>query len=179
MTPTRPATSRAATALRLAAALPLILAATAASAQSTITAKPLSDDDCSQLAKETSDRTGVPVDVVVGDAGPYIFTNLDGTACLFSGTATGVSKNLENLATIGEGFEGWTRDSAYDADAPGATSVTFTRGNDWFALSVGAEPPTDTCEDVMISECKAPLSEWTWTVSGMAFTAPAGVRPEY
>lgn len=167
-------------ALRPLAILPILMAATAADAQSTVTVKPLSDQECTALAKEVSDKTGVSVDSVVGDASVYMFTNLDGTACLFSGTASGLSKNLDSLATIGDGYSGWTRDSAYDADGPGGTSVAFTRGTDWFALSVGAEPPSGSCEDVMVSECKVPFEKWTWTVSGMAFsTSSRSEKPSY
>ncbi|MEW5421548.1 hypothetical protein [Amorphus sp. 3PC139-8] len=167
-------------ALQLLAIAPFLMVASAAHAQSAITVKPLSDDECTALAKELSNRSGVSVDMVVGSADSYLFTNVGGTACLFSGTATGISKNLENLSKIAGGFEGWTRDNAYDADGPDGTNAAFTRGQDWFAVSVSAEPPSGECEDVMISDCKAPKEKWTWTVSGIAFTAPASsVKPEF
>lgn len=165
---------RARRVLPILAATAFLVAAGAANAQSNITAKPLPDETCADLAKTASKETGVTVDTVVGDAGPYMYANVDGTACLFSGTATGLTTSPDALADLDDGFEGWTRDTAYDADGPGATSITLRRGDDWFGLTVNAEPPADQCTDVMVSECKAPKKEWNWTVTGMAFSAPAG-----
>lgn len=176
-TDARPSAFRA---LPILAMTALLGAGGIAHAQSSITAKPLPEATCTDLAKTASDKTGVHVDTVVGDAGPYMYSNIDGTACLFSGTATGVAENLETVADIGDGLEGWTRDSAYDADGPGSTSVTYRRGDtDWFSLEVSAEPPAGECDNVMISECKVPMKEWEWTVSGMAFSLPASARPQF
>ncbi|MGX1306948.1 hypothetical protein AB7M35_001668 [Amorphus suaedae] len=167
-------------AMPLLALATLLLAATAAHSQSSITVSPLSEQDCAALAKDVSDRTGVSVDSTIGSADAYMYTNLVGNACLLSGTATGVSKDLTQLSVVGEGYKGWTRVPAYDADGPGSTSVTFKRDKAWFGLSVGAEPPAGRCDDVMISDCKAPMEDWTWTVSGMAFTAPSTAdRPSF
>tara|TARA_R110002020_G_scaffold20374_48_gene69695 strand:+ start:4607 stop:5155 length:549 start_codon:yes stop_codon:yes gene_type:complete len=170
-TDARPTTRRA---LPILAAAALLVSGAAAHAQSLITAKPLAEETCADLAKTASKETGVPVDTVVGDAGPFMYTNVDGTACLFSGTATGLDKSPAGLARLADGFEGWTRVASNDADGPGATSLTLRRDDDWFGLSVAAEPPAGSCDGVMVSECKAPMKEWTWTVTGMAFSAPAG-----
>ncbi|WP_018699635.1 hypothetical protein [Amorphus coralli] len=156
------------------AATAILVAGTAAHAQSQITAKPLPQETCTDLAKTASEKTGISVDTVIGDAGPYMYTNVDGSACLFSGTATGLDTSLSELAGLADAFEGWTRDSSYDADAPGATSLTLRRSDDWLGISVDAEPPAGQCGDVMLSECKAPMKEWMWTFTGMAFSAPSG-----
>jgi len=170
-TDARPSARRA---LPILAATAFLLAGGIAHAQPTITAKPLPDETCADLAKTASKETGVPVDTVNGDAGPYMYTNVGGTACLFSGTATGLTTSPDALAKLADGFEGWTRVASNDADGPGAASMTLRRGDDWFGLSVNAEPPAGSCDSVMVSECKAPMKEWTWTVTGMAFSAPAG-----
>lgn len=155
-------------ALALFLSLAGLVAARAAPAEPV--ARPLPPDVCSALRTDFAAALGFPLasgtqsPKTVSDSAPA------GTACTFSGRATGLGQSyadaLRRLETI---VEGWDQIAEISADGPESTVQGYRKDDRRVVVALDRSPPDGTCENTVQVRCKVPAKRWRWTFKAAAY----------
>ncbi|MFO1103956.1 MAG: hypothetical protein U1E20_13745 [Methylocystis sp.] len=158
--------------LLLAAALSILSGALANGSIANAAAQnvtPLPSDECSAIARTIGDVVGIALKTTVGTPD---LPDLHGTACLMSGSATGLTMEFDNARKKLEASllrAAWTAVIDFDADGPASTQKGFAKASQRVVYALSTEPPHRACANVPIVDCKVPRRRWVWTLKLTAF----------
>lgn len=94
----------------------------------------------------------------------------DGTACRFSGRATGIEHRFgDALGGLQAIVEGWEEITDIAADGPSSTTAGYRKGDRRIIVFLRAEPPDGQCETVVSRDCRLPAKRWRWTFDAVAY----------
>jgi hypothetical protein len=130
---------------------------------------PLAAVDCDFIAKSLGNAIGIRLAAGVG---PPTFPNsIQGTACIISGEATGLTIEFLNAQRkLDAALPGWQHINEFDADGPYGTTKGFMKGSQRIVYNLEIDPPAGACRtNVPISNCKVPQRRWTWKVDAVGF----------
>jgi hypothetical protein len=141
-----------------------------AAAASDLAVVPVDSAECEALSNAIAERVGVELTVSTSDFASEN-AHMQGTACILSATGTGQEfGNFVDVAqVIREIFtsEGWTENSAYQADGPTGTVSGYEDGFKTAFVHVSWEPSEEAnCPtDQPISACNVEPSQQLFTLT--------------
>lgn len=133
-------------------------------------AEPLPADVCGALNKDFAAALRFPLKAGLGAPATVIDDTPAGTACTFSGQATGLTHRFDDaLKRLQKHVEGWEPIPDFAADGPGSTVEGYRRGDRRIVFALTVEPPAGPCDNVVQASCKVPRTRWPWTFRAVAY----------
>lgn len=131
---------------------------------------PLPQADCHALAKEMGNAIGLPLVTATAHPEKDVFiADLRGNACLISGSGKGVRRSLADVSmAVRKRFAGWKEELDLQADGPDGTISGYRKGDRFVIYSLQVETPPE-CDKIIVGDCTAAPTRWTWTVKIAAF----------
>ncbi len=90
---------------------------------------------------------------------------------MMSGRATDLKANFaevqDKLLAV---LSGWTQDNKFGADGATGTIQGFVNGAQRLVFDLKSEPPSGTCQNVVLAACKVPSRRWIWTLKVVVFS---------
>ena len=142
----------------------------AAQAAQAAPAEPLSADLCESLKTRFAAALRLPVTATVGTTASVTDLAPAGTACLFSGRATGLGHSYgDALGRLEKIVDGWDQITEISADGPESTLQGYRKGDRQIVVALDRSPPDGTCENTVQTRCKVPAKRWLWTFKAAAY----------
>ncbi len=133
-------------------------------------AEPLPVEVCGALHKDFAAALRFPLKAGIGAPTTVTDDAPAGTACTFSGQATGLGHSYgEALGRLEKVVEGWDQIPEISADGPESILQGYRKGDRRVVVALDRSPPDGTCENTVQSRCKVPAKRWRWTFKAAAY----------